>query len=436
MSENNQSMSRIAMFTDAVTSVDVTDQVHVLPGLPAGLGPLISDIHSGDAPSTDPQITVGVVETGSSALFRLAAPQHVTSKEYPSQVMPVTASVHLGSEDLAAALGSRDLPAVLEVLAVDLVAVPVVVSGDGVVSTRVFRSAEDSAYLDLCVFSSARSLDGFLGQDGERCFTFIQGTAVVSYVAEQCDRVKDVVFDPAGPVSMRISAANLTSFLDEDAPVEETIPQDPPTGEVTGFDLPLNAQWGRIHLTDPVTRERDIRALVADQTRVLGDQGASVRREVQDWLSKAASQASLAGGMTMAFLLERTNEAAAAVTVTSYLLSLGPAPEDSTHLDDITKQVLDTSSSDDIVMRIDAGQTVIIRRTRIGHGDPQVGGSDVQLLHLAYWLVAPDNEHAVHVVFSSPHLPAQEAITKLADNMVLEGRWVFRDTTDLVRSAS
>ena len=276
----------------------------------------------------------------------------------------------------------------------------------------------------------------FLDDDAERCFIVRHGAAAVAHILDHRSLLDMVVFDPAGP-SMSISADNLADFLDSDLLAGDDTPVDSGidgellavelVGEVTGFELPLTSQWGRINLADPVARDRDINALVAEQTRLLGDSGAGLRREIRQWLSKIAVQAGDNGGTRLAFLVEHTRQAAAAVAVAWYYHSFGSPSPDGDLMGHLTDWVLDQSTADDVVVRIDSPGRAVLRRTRIGRVDPAAGIADVSFMNIEYWLAAPDNEHVAHVAFSSPHLQAERPLTRLADNMVLGGKWVFHD---------
>ena len=68
----------------------------------------------------------------------------------------------------------------------------------------------------------------------------------------------------------------------------------------------------------------------------------------------------------------------------------------------------------------------IIRHTRTRRGNSELGGKDISLLLIDYWIAVPQAgaSSLAQVSFSTPHLPAREAILALADSLVLAGTWV------------
>jgi len=308
-------------------------------------------------------------------------------------------------------------------LAFDVVVVPVAVVDERVV-TRVFGEQADS----LCLFSSAKSLAGFLADDPERLFVMVHGAAVVDYLAHRLDQVRLVVVDAAGPVSMAIPAAVLAGFVDDsdeaDSDEADDADEPGPVGAVVGFDLGLDSLWGTVELFDPQRREQQIQALVAKQTTTLGDDAALLRRDMRTWMGRAAGRAAEAGGSQMGFLLARTSEAAAALSVVVYCHAVGQEAGGSTHLGRIEQRLTAKAAPDESFVRILTPGGEVLRHARVKAGSPEVGGENVPLLNIDYWLEAPDRDHVGHVSFSTPHVGARHAITDLADNVVFNGRWV------------
>ncbi|WP_166848269.1 hypothetical protein [Isoptericola sp. BMS4] len=54
-----------------------------------------------------------------------------------------------------------------------------------------------------------------------------------------------------------------------------------------------------------------------------------------------------------------------------------------------------------------------------------MGGEDLAVLVLDYWLAAPGGRGVVQLSFSTPHVGARDAITLLADNVVFATAWVL-----------
>jgi len=432
-------VSPMAVFGEGEKTVQADAQVRVLPQIPQTLGPLIATVQIANEQSRNspPGVSSGRVDVDESPVFRLPLAEGGAVPDTSSGgVMPVAAVPGVGSQTLASALAARDFPAVLEALAFDVVLLPVVMSPHESLDTRVFPSMASGSACDLCVFSSAQTMERFLGDTGERLFIIQSGAGVVDYVAHHVDALDKVVLDAAGPSSMVISARDLASFLSDDIGEDEELPivadDAEPVGTVVGFDLALDDQWGKVTLENPDKREHQIQRLVTEQTRVLGDNAAPLRRDMRMWLTKVAEQASQAGGSELAFLLTHTRDTGLAMSVVTYLHALGPDVGDVSHLDRILQHLVGKSAPQDAIMRIENPGGDIVRHSKIGKGNPDLGGDNVPLLIIDYWLAAPDHEHIGHVSVSTPHLNVAEAITKLADNIVLNGQWIIGEETQIV----
>ena len=440
--EEEASSELLAVFGEGGNPLSPDAEVCVLSGVPQGLGPLIAAVRVDDQRSHSAlgEVLAGRVDVAETPVFRLVSPDGVgmVPDVSVSRVIPVAAVPDVGSASLATALSGGDLPAVLEALAFDVVVVPVVAMDDGL-ATRVFSHAEDSGERDVYLFSSAETLERFIGSTSDRLFIVQHGAGVVEYVVNHVDALGDVVFDAAGPSRMTISARDLTSFLDEDVDAVQddmdALPDvgnvgEEPTGQVTGFDLGLDSGWGRIDLRDSDRREHQIQRLVAEQTRRLGDKAGPLRRDMRTWLGKVSEQASQAGGSQLAFLLLHGRDVGAAVSVVTYCHALGPQTGDVSHLDRVVQHLETKVGPEDSLVRIETPDGDIVRFSRIRRGDPRVGGDKVPLVNIDYWMAAPDQEHVGHVSVSSPHVDARDAITSLADNIVLNGGWVVKESGD------
>ena len=431
MSEFSQgSQTPLAVFADADPRWSAQGDVCALVDAPSGMGPLIGKVRVGDTGSPDetPIVRSGSVEVADITVFRLAGSAGGPAIVDASAVVPVAVMPEVGSVVLAQALTSRALPSVLEALAFDIVLVPVTLSGDGLPVTRVFP-ASGTAIRALCLFSSASTLDRFLPDDDERLFTMLHGAAVVDYVAQRLTDIDMVVLDPSGPSSMTISSQVLASFIEDDTtePVLDQSVEEEFTGVVTGFDLGLDAQWGTVDLTDPDRRERQIINLVEAQTKTLGDDAALLRRDMRQWLDNVARKSAEAGGSELGFLLTRTREAAAAVSVVTYCHALGMAATGYDALEAITDSLIAKADPDDEFVKIEIAGGEILRHSKVRRGDPRVGGENINLLAIDYWMLGPDHDHVAHVSFSTPHLEARDAITLLADNVMFNGQWTISD---------
>ena len=143
----------MAAFAEAVPWVGRFGELCVLADAPGGPGPLISDVRVDDGQSPDDRLASATVETD-DVVFRLIQPMETSAVAPQDGTLLVSASPHLGSAGLAAALAVRSLGDVFSALSYDVVIVPVVQSDDGLV-TRVFPGGAGQPGFNICLFSSA-----------------------------------------------------------------------------------------------------------------------------------------------------------------------------------------------------------------------------------------------------------------------------------------
>ena len=402
------------------------------PAIPLGPiedapGPLVGRVvvpATADTPAT--------MEYSPCTILRLATSNEPSDDEPPPGVLDVAPLTALGAPPLAGSLAELNLSGVFAALSTGVAVLPVLLDEDGSALTRVFgaRTAGAKPY-DLCLFSSAATLGAFLADDAERCFVIQPAPALIQHTVDHMDVLDALVFDPAGPTPLRIPTRTLKRLLDDHAqPTEPSEPEETETTEttaqparVTGFTLDLDPQWGAVDLTDRTSMARQIERLVVRQTRNLGDQGAGLRLQMREWLAGAGAQAAEHGGLQLAFLLARTDKAAAALSVVTYLHAFGDEAEGLAHLDQIAESLAKRAGPDDAFVRIDLGEHQMLRHSRIKSGPDALGAAAVPLLLIDYWIPAPDHDHVAHVAFSTPHVDAADAMTTLADNVVLNGRW-------------
>jgi hypothetical protein len=332
---------------------------------------------------------------------------------------------------LAQALAQADLSAVLEALASDVVLLPVVAGDElGSYDVRAFTAPSATAELDLLVFSSAETFDLFLGESPDRLFVLLQGAAVVEWALDNADLIEALVFDAAGPHPLRLAVSTLNALVEvSEVEPENDIPEpvDLSGATVTGFDVPLPEHWGRIDLLDAEKKGQQIKRLVKQQLKSLGEQGATVRYETRAWLRSAADRAASQGGSQMAFLLAGGKYGAASLSMVVYYHDIGSPVGPQRHIDRIATQL--ASDGTGKVAEIDMEDTRIIRHEHLGSGAPKLG-AEVELLLIDYWIDAPDERHLAHVSFSTPHVDAREAMIALMDNVVFSGHWVLDISED------
>lgn len=389
------------------------------------------------------------------------------------EAIPVAALPEVGSERLAAALEAQDVPAIGQALRHDVVVVPILRPADGETQNRVFEAPEGSARpYELCLFSSAQTLAAYLTADApDREFALRRGTTLVPFLVQHAEAIERVAFDPAGPHPMVATPEDVLLVLasqpgDDDvawvagdlpdigdtSPVAEddTTPTDEiegavvPLSELTpddadaiaharavGFDLNLPRQWAVIELDDDERRRQQVRRLVKQQTTVLGDRGSRLRRDMREWLERAGERASSAGGRLLAFLLQRTDDAALALSLVLYWHDLGPETGGQPHLVRVADRIRPTLTERDTLVGSETPAGPFVRHAHVERGAADVGGEDLEMLVLDYWLAAPGGRGIVQLAFSTPHVDAREAITLLADNVVLATAWVVEDGADL-----
>lgn len=399
-----------------------------LGGLPAGIGS-IATLISADVPvvaPTRPELVDAELVVRDDLVFRLLpeAGSAPVADVAADGDLPVAALTELGSAELAAALAGRDYPGVLEALAYGVAVIPVLRTDDGLQAGGV--AAEDGR-LGFLLFSSAVTLETYLGDAVERSFVTRAGAAIIDFVVTAAERIDRLVIDPAGPNPMVISVADLVAILSipSDGDVQEPEAAGLPD-RIGGFEVPLDANWGALDLSDPSSRSDQIKQLVKEQTRSLSDQGAALRQDMRSWLGRTADQAASAGGRQFAFLLARTKQAAAAVTMVTYWHELGAGAGPGSPVDRVGDHLVDTAEAADELVRLAVGDDRVIRHTRTRQGNAELGGKDVSLLLIDYWIAVPEvgASSLAHVTFSSPHVAQKDAILALADTLVLAGNWV------------
>jgi len=402
-----------------------------LGGLPAGIGSVATLISAGERPvaPTKAELVDGELVIREDLVFRLLqqTPEPGTGSPAVTGLagdveLPAAALPELGSPELAEALGRRDYPGVLEALAYGVAVVPVVRTADGIEA----RAFANHAELDFQIFSSAATLETFLGDATERSFVLRAGAAIVDFVVSRAEQLSKLVIDSAGPHPMSISVADLVAMLSVPGDVDELPAESEPPGQIGGFEVPLDANWGLLDLADLDNRTEQIKKMVKEQTRSLSDQGASLRHDMRSWLARTADQAASAGGRQFAFLLARTKQAAAAVTMVTYWHEFGVGMGAESPIDRVGDHLVNTADAGDELVKLAVEGDQIIRHARTRSGNPELGGKDVNLLLVDYWIAVPGTSSSslAHVSFSTPHVAAREAILALADSLVLAGSWV------------
>jgi len=356
----------------------------------------------------------------------------------PGEPIVTSPSTDIGSERLATALAAMDVAAIGRALRNDYVIVPLTRGPEGETQTRVVAADDPDGdrRWELCVFSSTQAFSDFLAGDPQREFAIQHGSGLVPLIEAYRSLLRRVVFDPAGPHPVQASVDDVLAALQPDAsddPVAWIAGEEPERGlrpgeRVVGLDLALPDDWATIDLTDQRRLSKEVGALVARQLRDI-PQAPVLRGQLTAWLTSAARTAAAAGGRQMAYLVRRTETAAAALTVTVYWQDVGE-PTGAAHLDDLTERLRGGLGGEDELARAEAASGPFVRHTHRVQGAPEVGGQDTPLLVLDYWLAFPDGRGLCLVSFATPHIDAADAIRLLADNVVLAALWEVEPPVD------
>lgn len=437
------------------TDHDSPIQQVLLPDLPVNIGPFVGKItldtaaaEPGDAGRTS--AAEGRIEVDSNLVFSLAASEDQSgsgSQVGDYRILPVAPLQSLGSRVLEAA---HDDPAnALEALAEEPVALPVAFDDDGVLR-MVARRGEGQGRAQLGIYSSAAAvLDDFAASGP--LFVFRHGASLVDYVGRRTDTISSVAVDPApGDTDRVVFPSEIFALIQRDAEAaterelgtaspgaeggtngdggrsSAPAPDDAPMPVPTGFALNLSEDWARIDLTaDNAERERWIHRLVKDRTRQLSDAGALLRQEMRAWLDDASSQAKANGGLEFAFSTARMRSVTLALSVVTYwrtIMTDNPGGAFAT----MRAHMEESSAPDDELTVVDSGGDRVLRAIRNRFGAPELGGSDVPMLFLDYWIEVPGDPFALaHIAFSTPHVAIRETVTALCDAIALQGAWTF-----------
>lgn len=353
-----------------------------------------------------------------------------------------------GSQFLTAALASGDRAAVGRALRDDVVVVPILERADGTPQVRVFPAPEGSAApYEVCLFSSAQALAGFLQDDPGREFSLRRRDSLVPFLRRHGAALGRVVVDPGGAHAMTFEVSELLAAFDGEAPADD------PTGlfdesgagisieglqamatvdesggsRGIGIELNLPDHWAIIDLEDPETRDRQIREIVKQQTAVLSDRGAPLRRDLRERLGDVAARAAGAGGQVMAYLLLPGQEVALALNLTLYWHDLGPQAGGTSHLGRIDDRLHPGLGPDDALTRTETLSGPFLRHVRVTRGAEDVGGQDVALLLIDYWAEAPGGQSVVRLAFSTPHVEIRDAMLGLTDKVLFATEWLMSE---------
>lgn len=347
---------------------------------------------------------------------------------------------------LGEALAAGDRAAALAAIHDGPVLVPHLEREDGTPQVRVFPAPDGSAApYELCLFSSARTLEAFLGEDPGREFTLRQRDSLAPFLRRHGATLARVVVDPAGPHPMTATVDEVVAALDAAPPADDptglfdetgsgisgealhalgTV-DDPGGYRGIGLELNLPEHWAVIELDEPEKRERQVRDIVKQQTATLGDRSAPLRRDLREKLLETAEKAESAGGKVMAYLLLPGKEATLALNLTLYWHDLGPEAGSSSHLQRIQSRIEGELGPEDALTRTETLSGPFLRHVRLGRGNEEVGGQDLPLLLVDYWAEAPGRQSVARLSFSTPHVGIRDEMLRLTDKVLFSTEWIL-----------
>jgi hypothetical protein len=349
----------------------------------------------------------------------------------------VESTPDVGSARLAAALEAGDWQAIGQALRHDYVVLPLIDTDDGETQNRVFPSNDASGKKPyaLALFSSTSALELFLGDDDRRQFALVRGPGLEPFLRQHHDVLHRVHFDPAGPhpgsadVDDVLRALEPRLLDDEVAwasaqpSAADAVPAVAPGDRAIAIDTPLGPDWAVVDVTDAAVRAQQVRRLLDEQLG--GFLNRKLRADFEAWFTRASELALGAGGRFLAFLVRRSDKAAAAVNLALYWHELGPAIGDASHLERMTERLRGELAADDELVGAETPAGPFIRHTRLRRAAAELEGADRELLVVDYWLAFPDGRGLAQYSFSSPHVEQREALLLLFDNIVVRARWVM-----------
>jgi hypothetical protein len=180
-----------------------------------------------------------------------------------------------------------------------------------------------------------------------------------------------------------------------------------------GFLLPES--WWTVDLRDEAARRRSVSALVERQVG-RDDSRASLRGDLRSQLGRAADDAARAGGRIMAVSLMRADGIPVPATLTMYRVP-GAALDDR-GAEELARLLRASQQQDDEIEIAHGLLGPVLRRVSRRQGDASIGGSDVTLLLVDYWLDPTDAHGLMQLSFSSPLLELREGLLELFDAIV------------------
>jgi len=180
-----------------------------------------------------------------------------------------------------------------------------------------------------------------------------------------------------------------------------------------GLRLLLPVDWWTVDLRDADARRRTIADLVERQVG-RSDERAAVRADVRRQLTRSADDAAAAGGQLMAVSLMTAGGVPVPASLTVYRLPVAPALGGA-HVVDAVAEALAQDETDARVERGEGPCGPLVRRVATRRGPAELGGDELPLLVVDYWLDPGDDAGLVNLTFSTPLVQVGDALVDLFD---------------------
>lgn len=186
-----------------------------------------------------------------------------------------------------------------------------------------------------------------------------------------------------------------------------------PRVDSLGFLLPES--WWTVDLRDEAARRRSVGALVERQVG-RDDSRAPLRADLRSQLGRAADDAARAGGRIMAVSLMRADGIPVPATLTMYRVPGAALDDDGA--EKLAELLRASQQPDDEIEIAHGALGPVLRRVSGRQGDASIGGAEVALLVVDYWLDPTDGNGLMQLSFTSPLLELRDGLLGLFDAIV------------------
>jgi len=185
--------------------------------------------------------------------------------------------------------------------------------------------------------------------------------------------------------------------------------------QVDGVGVLLPESWWVIDLRDEKTRRRSVRGLVERQ---MGhdDGRAALRADVRTTMGRAADDAARASGRMMAISLMQAGGIPVPATLAIYRVP--GAALGGEEAEELAQLLRASEQPGDRIVIAHGPLGPVLRRSSQRQGDASVGGADVTLVTVDYWLDPDDGNGLMQLNFTSPLVQLREGLIDLFDAIV------------------